>query len=371
MRFPWFENSREKQVTHFLRDILRQPDELERVFDSLCTGALPTLHKAADSIRSARHVYLTGMGSSWHAALNAGSLFHSAGFPVHTRDAADLLQFRSLPENSVIIVISRTGRSAEIVNLLPEARRSKATVIGVTNSVDSPLAQEAQVPIVLPVTFDRAVSVNTYSTLSAAASILASAALESFDVSLATSLLSSIGDSAKAMANWQEQIANTRWLAPGATYYFLARSSSLGSCNEARLLWEEAVKWPATALGTGSFRHGPQEMVAKSMRFGVWIDGQYMREEDLAVARDLARLGASVMLIGQDLPEHGGDLVFQLPDIAPEWQFLIDIIPAQLAAERLARLAGADCDSFSICSFVVEDEYGLLHEDKSVPKDAG
>ena len=27
-------------------------------------------------------------------------------------------------------------------------------------------------------------------------------------------------------------------------------------------MWEEGVKSPATAMGTGSFRHGPQEMVA-------------------------------------------------------------------------------------------------------------
>jgi hypothetical protein len=92
----------------------------------------------------------------------------------------------------------------------------------------------------------------------------------------------------------------------------------------------------------------------------MWIDGAHMREQDLAVARDLRQLGTSVMLIGQDLPSDAGDLVFQLPAIPSEWQFLIDIIPAQLAAERLSRLSGVDCDSFRLCSFVVEDEYGLL-----------
>jgi hypothetical protein len=38
-----------------------------------------------------------------------------------------------------------------------------------------------------------------------------------------------------------------------------------------------------------------------------------MRGQDLAVARDLTRLGASVMLIGQDLPDGSGELVFRLP----------------------------------------------------------
>jgi fructoselysine-6-P-deglycase FrlB-like protein len=96
------------------------------------------------------------------------------------------------------------------------------------------------------------------------------------------------------------------------------------------------------------------------MRFGIWVDGERMREQDLALARDLRKLGAGVMLIGQRLPSDAGDLVFQLPEIPSEWQFLIDIIPAQLVAERLARLSGADADTFRLCSFVVEDEAGLL-----------
>jgi glutamine---fructose-6-phosphate transaminase (isomerizing) len=347
-------------MTHFLRDILRQPDELQGTVEYLCAGVRPRLDKAADVVRNARHVYLTGIGSSWHAALNAEWLFRRGGFPVYASDAAELLHFDSLPQNSVIIALSRTGRSAEIVKLLPKARQGNGIVIGITNSADGPLAQEAQIPIVVPVTFDHAVSVNTYSTLSATASALASAALGSFDSSLAVSISSALDGAAIALARWQEQVADTSWLAPGAVYYFLARRPSLGSCHETRLLWEEAVKSPATALGTGTFRHGPQEVVAENMRFAMWIDSQRMREEDLAVARDLRRLGASVMLIGQDLPARCGDLVFELPRIQPEWQFLLDIIPAQLAAERLARLSGVNCDSFRICSYIVEDESGLL-----------
>src|SRR5260370_29901403 len=109
-------------------------------------------------------------------------------------------------------------------------------------------------------------------------------------------------------------------------------------------------------MGTGSFRHGPQEIVAQSVRFGMWIDGAKMREQDLAVARDLRKLGARGMLIGQQLPDDAGDLVFQLPAITSEWQFLIDIIPAQLVAERLARLSGHDPGTVRLCSFGGERE---------------
>lgn len=346
-------------MTYFLRDILRQP-ELQRTLDFLLGTGRAGLDAAAASIRGARHVYLTGIGSSWHAALSAATLFNLEARPVYLYDAAELLEFANFPANSVAIIISRSGRSIEIVKLLAKFRERGATVIAITNVAEGTLAQNAQIPIVVPVALDHAISVNTYSTLAAAAGILASVTSATWSTELATALSASFSETIPAITGWQAQVADSPWLEPGAVTYFLARGCSLGSCQEARLLWEEGVKSSASAMGTGSFRHGPQEMVKAGQRFGMWIDGARMRVQDLAVARDLRRLGASVMLIGRDLPQDAGDLTFQLPDLPNDWQFLIDLIPTQLAAEKLARLSGVDSDTFRYCSFIVEDEFGIL-----------
>ncbi len=356
-------------MTHFLQDILRQPAELQRTIDYLRGAGQRPLAEAARVLQKARHVYLTGIGSSWHAALTAAPLFSLGSCPVYAQDASELLQFATIPPNAVIIVISRTGRSVEIVRLLTKASECGAVVIAVTNSENGPLAQQAQIPIVVSAPLDHGISVNTYSTLAAATGALAKATVSTFDDALADSLSQSLAEADRLLAGWQEQIADSSWLLPGSVCYFLGRGSSLGSCHEARLLWEEGVKSPATAMGTGAFRHGPQEMVTEGSRFGIWIDAWRMRGQDLAVARDLKRLGASVMLIGQDVTEDAGDLVFRLPEVPAEWQFLIDVIPAQLAAERLAHLSGVDCDSFRLCSYIVEDEWGLLHEEVETPKE--
>jgi glutamine---fructose-6-phosphate transaminase (isomerizing) len=357
-------------MTRFLQDVLRQPDALQKTIDYLSNGGRAKLEEAAGRVRAASHVYLTGIGSSWHAAMGAAAIFAMGGRPVYLQDAAELLHFSVFPPGSVVIAISRTGRSIEIVQLLAKAQANGATVIGVTNSADGALALEARIPLIVPVEFDHGVSINTYSTLACAAAALAEAVVRCFDENLAAALSSAVRLCAEAIPRWQEQIEHARWLLPRAAYCFLARGPSLGSCNETRLLWEEGVKSPATAMSTSSFRHGPQESVEPGSRFGLWIGARQMREQDLAVARDLKRMGASVMLIGQTLPQETADLVFELPQISEAWQFLVDIIPAQLSAERLARLSGADCDSFRYCAYIVEDEYGLMQEKVGAPKDA-
>ena len=44
-------------------------------------------------------------------------------------------------------------------------------------------------------------------------------------------------------------------------------------------------------------------MVREGVRIGLWIDGERMREQDLALAGDLRELGAEVLLVGQQLPD--------------------------------------------------------------------
>jgi glutamine---fructose-6-phosphate transaminase (isomerizing) len=345
--------------THFQQDILRQPAELRRTVEILSGTGKVALQRASALVRNARHVFLTGIGASWNACLGAEVLYGQRGRPVFAVEAAELLHFTEIPPASVVIAISRTGRSIEIVQLLAKIRQSGASLIGITNCADSPLATEASVAIAIPATLDYAISVNTYSTLALAAGALACTGDDDFQEKCA-SFLRSLSLVDERLKDWRESLSRSAWLKAGATYCFLARGPSLATCHESRLLWEEGAKWPATAMTTSGFRHGPQEIVVPGMRFCLWLDAKLMRDQDLAVAADLRQMGADVALIGQDLKQDAAGLVFELPRVTPAWQFVLDIIPMQLAAEALASLSGVDCDSFRVCSYIVEDEHGLL-----------
>src|SRR5260370_18336951 len=96
-------------MTHFLQDILRQPLELQSTIDYLCGAGCRRLAEAAAAIRSARHVYLTGIGSSWHVALTAGPLFSMGGRPGYVQAPAQILHVAPIPSAAVVDPTSRTG----------------------------------------------------------------------------------------------------------------------------------------------------------------------------------------------------------------------------------------------------------------------
>jgi glucosamine--fructose-6-phosphate aminotransferase (isomerizing) len=347
-------------MTKLLNDIFKQPQELIKALRSLLEKERGRLDRAASVLSQAKHIYLTGIGASWHAAMAAASFFHAAGRPVSLIEASEMLRFSRVAPDSAIVIVSRSGRSVEIVNLLGEARSAGAKIVAITNTPDSPLALECDATICVDLPFDHAVSVTMYTALAMAAGLLAGAATGNIDSSLGQSLIESLLSVEQSLDRWRVKIETSDWTFSSASGYFLARGASLASCHEARLLWEEAAKAPATAMSTGGFRHGPQEIIYPGMRFCLWLDQHLLRAEDFEVAKDLRKLGAAVMLIGEGIPDDAADLVFSLPGSPPGWQFLIDVIPAQIAAERLSRLRGVDCDSLRFCPYIVENEGGII-----------
>jgi glucosamine--fructose-6-phosphate aminotransferase (isomerizing) len=347
-------------MTRLLRDIMGQPDELTRSLDYTLGPGRESFSRAAAVLRDARCVLLAGIGSSWHAGMPAQAFFLDGGRPVCLVDASELLYSGKIPARSVLVMLSRSGRSVEVVRLLDGARAVGATVIGVTNAPESPLGQGADLLLPLHAAYDHAVSITMYTAPAMIAALLAAAALGTLPDTLEPALRKALADAKAALPAWQTRLDASDWPLADAPTYFLARGPSQASAHEARLLWEEAAKSPATALTTGGFRHGPQEIVREGLQVAVWLDGERRREADLALVADLRRLGARVLLVGQDVSPDAADLVLPLPPIPAPWQFLIEAIPIQLAVERLAARRGVDCDSFAYCSYVVEQENGLI-----------
>jgi glucosamine--fructose-6-phosphate aminotransferase (isomerizing) len=347
-------------MSKFLDDILAQPGRLRTTLAHTLGAGRPALDAAAELTGSGAPILISGIGSSWHGGFAVQAHLLEAGLPAALVEASDLLFYPRVLEGATLLLLSRSGRSVEVVRLIELARQSGARTIGITNDPESALANGSDVPLLLEIPFDHNVSVAMYTAPALVGCLVAAAVTGRLDDALAASLDSALGAAEAAIPGWQKQAEGSDWFAPRGHTYLLGRGPGLASCQETRLLWEEAAKSSASVLTAPGFRHGPQEMLHEGLRAALWIDPSREPHHDLALARDLRKLGAKVMLIGQGLPADAGDLVFNVPPIAAEWQFLVDIIPAQLAAERLARVRGVDCDEFRLCSFIVADEGGLL-----------
>src|SRR5262245_10060226 len=173
-------------MTKLLNDILKQPQELIRAIHSLLEKERSRLDRAASVLNQAKSVYFTGIGASWHAAMAAGSFFHAAGRPVSLIEASELLRFSRLAPDSAIVIVSRSGRSVEIVNLLGKARSAGAKIVAITNTPDSPLALESDASVCVALPFDHAVSVTMYTALAMAAGLVAGATTGKMDSSLSS-----------------------------------------------------------------------------------------------------------------------------------------------------------------------------------------
>ena len=104
-------------------------------------------------IRAAKgRVIMSGMGKSGHIARKIAATLASTGTPalfVHPAEAShgDL---GMIAREDVIIMISNSGESIELKDMLAYSRRFAVPLIAMTSRPDSALAQEADIALVLP-----------------------------------------------------------------------------------------------------------------------------------------------------------------------------------------------------------------------------
>ena len=135
-------------------------DEAKRVFDIEIAALEKTKNSLDDTFieilnsiqRCKGKVILTGMGKPGHIATKLAATFASLGTPafyLHPGEAmhGDLGMIR---EEDIIIAISYSGESDEIIRILPNIKMIGALLIGITGNRESTLAKYSDIVQVLP-----------------------------------------------------------------------------------------------------------------------------------------------------------------------------------------------------------------------------
>ena len=97
-------------------------------------------------------VIITGMGKPGHIAEKLAATFSSLGTPSFRLHPAEAMHgdLGMVSANDVVIAISFSGESDEIVKILPNIKMIGATLVGITGNPESSLAKASDIVQVLP-----------------------------------------------------------------------------------------------------------------------------------------------------------------------------------------------------------------------------
>jgi glucosamine--fructose-6-phosphate aminotransferase (isomerizing) len=339
-----------------LRDEIReQPDVAAR----LLRDGTSQIDGIADHVagrladREIDHVVIAARGTSDHAAIYAQYLFGAhLRLPVAlaTPSLISLYGVEPRLDRSLVIGVSQSGQSPDIVGVVAAARRQGAPTIALTNDAGSDLASAAAHHIDLRAGPERAVAATKTYTAELLAVALLVTALEA-RLGPAAGRNEELAAVPAAMASAldlePEAEAVARHLAGRDRLIVVGRGFNYATAREMALKLKELARLAADPYSAADFLHGPLVLVEPGYPVIVLAaSGPTAPDIDALLVR-LADLDVEPIVIS-DRPEAiaAGSLGIRLPSGLPDWLTpIVAIIPGQLLALHLAIARGIDPES--------------------------
>jgi glucosamine--fructose-6-phosphate aminotransferase (isomerizing) len=284
-------------------------------------------------------------GTSDHAATYAQYVLGArAGLPVGlaTPSLSSLYGMAPRIADALVIGMSQSGRSPDIVAVLDDARRQGALTLAITNDPGSPLAGAADVVVALE-----------------AGPELAVAATKTYVAELAVVALLSeelrAGDRDPALGRLPAALASTLELepaivglagrfAPAPACVVLARGFQYATAREWALKLKEVAGVFADPYSAADYEHGPIALAEPGMPVLAVVSSGPTLAGMISLLGRLAADGADLLIVSDaEAARALGSGSLALPAGLPEWLAPIAaILPCQLFAYHLAVARGRD-----------------------------
>ena len=329
-----------------LRDeILEQPAAAQRLLDSAATAFAPIA--AAANARRPRFAVIAARGSSDNAGIYAQYLLAVRnGLIVALAAPSTITLYGARPDmaDALVVGISQSGRSPDIVAVLEEARRQDALTVALTNDPASPLADTADHVIDLRAGPERATAATkTYTTELLAAALLSTAldAASSDETADLARLPALIADALTAEPRARELAAAH---AKRQRAVVLGRGYSYASAREWALKLQEMALVAAMSYSAADFEHGPLALAEPGLPvLAVAPDGPELKAQLELLSRLKADHGARLLVVSDSAEATALDEGLPLPEGIPPWLApIVEIVPAQLYAYHLTVARGLD-----------------------------
>ncbi|NMC13633.1 MAG: SIS domain-containing protein [Chloroflexi bacterium] len=332
--------------TFVYQEIHEQPQTLKRL---ICEES-EAIHRLAKIVqgRQITHVVIAARGTSDNAARYANYLLGAVnGLCVALATPSLYTIYQRAPRfgNALVLGISQSGKSPDIVAVLAEARRQGALTAAITNFPQSDLGQAAEHIIDLQAGEEKSVAATKTYTSELAAIALFSASLANDEKMLAAlQRLPQVVAETLVMDNEIARIAERyRYM---RACIVIGRGFNYATAFELALKIKELTYTVVEPYSSADFLHGPLAMIEPGFPIIVISPTGVMIGEMKEFIRILNERQAEVIAISDD-----DDLLAQvriplrLPLSVPEWLSpLTAIIPGQLFAMHLAGVRDLDPD---------------------------
>jgi glucosamine--fructose-6-phosphate aminotransferase (isomerizing) len=326
-------------------EIREQPDVSRRLLRELPPALQPVV--AAVTERGVAFVTVVARGTSDHAGIYAQyALGGLARLPVGLATPSLITRYGTPPrlDRALVIGISQSGRSPDVVGVMAEARRQGGVTVAVTNDPASPLADAAEHGLPLMVGEERSVAATKTYTASLLVVAMLAAALSDERERLERDLARLPGEQERALASAGLAGALAPDFAGTDAFVTLGRGYNLATAFEWALKLKELSAVYAQGYSTADFQHGPVASVAPGGAvLAIRAGGPLLGELDDVLRRLARERHARIVVVSAEPFEGAHQLPF--PDQLPEWLSpLVAIVPGQLFAAAVTVAKGLDTD---------------------------
>ncbi|HPT72992.1 MAG TPA: glutamine--fructose-6-phosphate transaminase (isomerizing), partial [Candidatus Cloacimonadota bacterium] len=359
----WDVSALEKgEFKHFmLKEIFEQPYSVENAFrgrliDNLAVSKLGGLQMRPDELRKVKRIQLIACGTSWHACLIGKYIIESlARIPVEVEYASEY-RYRNpiIPDDTLVIVISQSGETADTLAAMREAQAKGVRVLGITNVVGSTIARESDGGVYIHAGAEIGVASTKAFTSQVTILYLLAVMLGRMKHVSPTDGLMYIDELRKipqkiekilSMSDEIRQIASSIMNSTNALY--LGRGVNYPVALEGALKLKEISYIHAEGYPAAEMKHGPIALIDENMPIICIAPQDLLYDKIYSNMQEVkARNGRLIAIAteGDSQLRQISEHIICVPETISPLQPLLFVIPLQLLAYHVADLRGLDVD---------------------------
>lgn len=301
------------------------------------------IEKTADYIKHAKNIYVTGSGTSYNSALIAKQIFSKYVKIKAEPIMASELQFSpgSIEENSVIIAISQSGESADVLDAVRIARQANCKIVAIVNLLTSSLAREADV--VIGMNCGPEIGVAATKSFTSQLVVLYKIVQKLSDDKITINFERFAESVLKILENPTKIKKIAKVIKNISDIYVLGRGINYPIAKEAALKLKELTYIHAEGIPGGELKHGPLALMDSNV-FVIIInpnDSTYL--DTLTSAREIKAREAKIIGVS-DIESDVYDYWIEMPKIDQVLYPVSEIIPIQLLSYYAALEKDTDPD---------------------------